>query len=99
VALRRARLRLPLVSPRSASRAPSAVDLACLRHRLHRRFDWTGTRDFSAWLAAGAGIRFLHELGADAARRYCHELVVAAAEKIARAWASRWAARPRCTDS
>jgi len=49
-------------------------------------FDWTGTRDFSAWLAAGAGIRFLHELGADAARRYCHELVVAAAEKIARAW-------------
>jgi isopenicillin-N epimerase len=49
-------------------------------------FDWTGTRDFSAWLAAGAGIRFLQELGADAVRRYCHGLVVAAAGKIARAW-------------
>ena len=49
-------------------------------------FDWTGTRDFSAWLAAGAGIRFLQDLGAEAARRYSHGLVVAAAEKIARAW-------------
>ena len=49
-------------------------------------FDWTGTRDFSAWLAAGAGIRFLQELGTDAVHRYCHELVVAAAERIARAW-------------
>jgi isopenicillin-N epimerase len=49
-------------------------------------FDWTGTRDFSAWLAAGAGIRFLEALGAAAAGRYCHGLVVAAAEKIARAW-------------
>jgi isopenicillin-N epimerase len=49
-------------------------------------FDWTGTRDFSAWLAAGAGIRFLQALDAVAAQRYCHELVVTAAEKIARAW-------------
>lgn len=49
-------------------------------------FDWTGTRDFSAWLAAGAGIRFLQLLGADAARRFCHELVLAAAEKISEAW-------------
>jgi isopenicillin-N epimerase len=49
-------------------------------------FDWTGTRDFSAWLAAGAGIRFLQELGVDAMRRYCHELAVAATDRIARAW-------------
>jgi len=49
-------------------------------------FDWTGTRDFSAWLAAGAGIRFLTELGVQAARRYCHGLAVAAAERLARAW-------------
>jgi isopenicillin-N epimerase len=49
-------------------------------------FDWTGTRDFSAWLAAAAGIRFLQDLGAEAARDYCHRLVVTAAEKIARAW-------------
>src|SRR2546421_109085 len=49
-------------------------------------FDWTGTRDFSAWLAAGAGIRFLQTLGTEAARAYCHSLVVAAADNIARAW-------------
>ena len=49
-------------------------------------FDWTGTRDFSAWLAAGAGIRFLEELGIAAARRYCHALAIAAAEKMAHAW-------------
>jgi isopenicillin-N epimerase len=49
-------------------------------------FDWTGTRDFSAWLAVGAGIRFLDELGAEEARRYCHELVVSAAHKLAAAW-------------
>ena len=49
-------------------------------------FDWTGTRDFSAWLSAGAGIRFLEELGIAAARRYCHALVIAAAEKMAHAW-------------
>ncbi|HET7364557.1 MAG TPA: aminotransferase class V-fold PLP-dependent enzyme [Burkholderiales bacterium] len=49
-------------------------------------FDWTGTRDFSAWLAAGAGIRFLQDLGAEPARRYSHALVLAAADKIARAW-------------
>ena len=49
-------------------------------------FDWPGTRDFSAWLAAPAGVRFLQELGPVAVRRYCHELMVDAAEKIARAW-------------
>jgi len=49
-------------------------------------FDWTGTRDFSVWLAAGAGIRFRQDLGAEAARHYCHRLVAAAAQKIARAW-------------
>ena len=49
-------------------------------------FDWPGTRDFSPWLAAGAGVRFIQELGPAAVRRYCHELAIAAAEKIARAW-------------
>src|SRR5437660_9303012 len=49
-------------------------------------FDWTGTRDFSAWLACGPGIRFLQALGTEAARAYCHSLVVAAGDQIARAW-------------
>jgi isopenicillin-N epimerase len=49
-------------------------------------FDWPGTRDFSPWLAVGAGLRFLERLGADAVRRYCRELAATAAEKIGRAW-------------
>ena len=49
-------------------------------------FDWPGTRDFSPWLAAPTGVRFIHELGPAAARRYCHDLAVDSAEKISRAW-------------
>lgn len=57
-------------------------------------FDWPGTRDFSAWLAVGAGLRFLEQLGADAARRYCRELAAKAAEKIALAWDQPMAGPP-----
>lgn len=49
-------------------------------------FDWPGTRDFSPWLVAGAGVRFIQELGPAAVRRYCHELAIGAAEKISRTW-------------
>ena len=38
-------------------------------------FDWTGTRDPSAYLAAPAGIAFLERLGPAAARVYNHDLV------------------------
>jgi isopenicillin-N epimerase len=50
-------------------------------------FEWTGTRDFSPWLAVGAAIRFLEDLGAAQVRRYCHELAASAAQRIASAWA------------
>jgi len=49
-------------------------------------FDWPGTRDFSPWLAVTAGVQFIQEIGPGAVRHYCHELVIAAAEKISRAW-------------
>ena len=49
-------------------------------------FDWPGTRDFSPWLAASAGVHFIQELGPDAVRRYCHDLAIASAERVARAW-------------
>lgn len=49
-------------------------------------FDWPGTRDFSPWLAVGAGLRFLNGLGAERVRRYCHELAARSAAKIAAAW-------------
>jgi isopenicillin-N epimerase len=49
-------------------------------------FDWVGTRDPSAWLAAPAGIAFLENLGFDAVRRYNHDLAWRAAEALTRRW-------------
>jgi isopenicillin-N epimerase len=49
-------------------------------------FDWTGTRDFSAWLAVPAGIDFYRKKGSARIRRYNHRLATAAAEKLAAAW-------------
>jgi isopenicillin-N epimerase len=53
-------------------------------------FDWVGTRDPSAWLAAPAGLAFLEELGFDAVRRYNHDLVVRAARLLADRWGTRF---------
>ena len=49
-------------------------------------FDWVGTRDPSPFLAAPAGIAFLHMLGFDAARRYNHDLAWRAAGALTRQW-------------
>jgi isopenicillin-N epimerase len=49
-------------------------------------FDWTGTRDFSAWLAVVDALRFFDRLGAARVRAYNHDLVVAAASRIAELW-------------
>ncbi|MGQ0653877.1 MAG: aminotransferase class V-fold PLP-dependent enzyme [Betaproteobacteria bacterium] len=45
-------------------------------------FDWTGTRDFSAWLAVPDALDFAES----AARVHAHQLVVQAARRIAAAW-------------
>jgi isopenicillin-N epimerase len=49
-------------------------------------FDWTGTRDFSAWLAVVDALRFFDGLGAARVRTYNHDLVVTAASRIAELW-------------
>lgn len=49
-------------------------------------FDWTGTRDPSACLAAPAGIAFLERLDPAAARAYNHDLVRDAAAMLAQRW-------------
>jgi isopenicillin-N epimerase len=46
-------------------------------------FDLTGTRDPSPWLAAPAGIEFLHRLELAAARAYQHALAWSAAQRLA----------------
>ncbi|HSU62509.1 MAG TPA: aminotransferase class V-fold PLP-dependent enzyme [Burkholderiales bacterium] len=49
-------------------------------------FDWTGTRDFSAWLAVVDALHFFDRLGAARVRAYNHDLVVTAACRIAELW-------------
>jgi isopenicillin-N epimerase len=53
-------------------------------------FDWIGTRDPSAWLAAPEGLAFLRELGFDEVRRYNHSLAVNAARMLADRWGTRF---------
>jgi len=49
-------------------------------------FDWVGTRDPSAWLAAPEGLAFLDELDFGAVRQYNHSLAWRAAQQLADRW-------------
>jgi len=49
-------------------------------------FDWTGTRDPTAWLAITAALEFNLILGAEQVRAYNHDLVIDAARELAVAW-------------
>lgn len=49
-------------------------------------FDWTGTRDHSAFLAVTAALGFIEGIGAERLRARNHDLVVAAARLIVDAW-------------
>ena len=49
-------------------------------------FDWVGTRDVSAWLAAPAGWRFLERLGRDAVWNHNHGLAWHGAQLLADRW-------------
>jgi len=51
-----------------------------------QEFDWVGTRDPSAWLAAPEGIAFLEEMGFDAVRTYNHDLAWQSARSLTGAW-------------
>jgi isopenicillin-N epimerase len=46
-------------------------------------FDWTGTKDSSAYLSLGAALEFHDWLGGNAVAQYNHELVVEASERLA----------------
>ncbi len=50
------------------------------------QFDWTGTRDFSAWLAVPDALDFYAGLGPARIRSYCHRLAVRKAKEISLAW-------------
>ena len=53
---------------------------------LAREFDWTGTRDPTAWLSAPTAIEFLESLGVAALNEHNHALAVEAATMLAEAW-------------
>lgn len=55
-------------------------------------FDWTGTRDTSAWLSAPAGIAFLRKLEPARVYRHNHSLVCAAANMMRNRWGGQTAA-------
>lgn len=54
-----------------------------------REFDWVGTRDPTPWLAAPAGVQFMHELGIDSVRRWNHDLAWQAGQLLASRWDTR----------
>jgi isopenicillin-N epimerase len=49
-------------------------------------FEWGGTRDLSAHLAAPAGIQFMRDLGLDDMRRYQHELAMETGRILTGRW-------------
>ena len=52
-------------------------------------FDWVGTRDPSAWLAAPEGLALLRELGEATVWRYNHDLAWRGAQLLADRWKTR----------
>ncbi|MEW6690550.1 MAG: aminotransferase class V-fold PLP-dependent enzyme, partial [Pseudomonadota bacterium] len=57
-------------------------------------FDWTGTRDFSGWLAVPEALAFFRELGPSRLRSHNHRLVTSAAGSISAAWGTPLDAPP-----
>jgi isopenicillin-N epimerase len=49
-------------------------------------FDWVGTRDFTPWLVAPDGIRFVEALNPRAWRRYTHDLAWTGAGMVTEQW-------------
>lgn len=65
----------------------------------HEEFAWTGTRDFSAWLAAPAGVEVLAALGPEAVSRHNRELVTAGARMVADRWGTEASVPEAMTES
>ncbi len=53
---------------------------------LANEFDWTGTRDPTAWLAVPAALEFYRSMGGGELRDRNHDLVVTAARLLAERW-------------
>jgi len=72
---------------------PTAISHA-LGHGFTAEFDYTGTRDNSAWLAAPAALDYVDALGAEAMRAHNAALARDAGAMLIEAWDSEAAAAP-----
>jgi isopenicillin-N epimerase len=72
---------------------PTAISHA-LGQGFTAEFDYTGTRDNSAWLAAPAALDYLDSLGSEAVRTHNAALARAAGDMLIGAWDSEAAAAP-----
>jgi isopenicillin-N epimerase len=76
---------------RRAGLHPNVISWGVTNDDWLQEFDWTGTRDPSPWLAAPAGLDFMHDvLGVDAMRAYNHRLAWQSAGQLARRWGRPW---------
>ncbi len=72
---------------------PTAISHA-LGHGFTAEFDYTGTRDNSAWLAAPAALDYVDAMGAEAMRAHNAALARDAGAMLIKAWDSEAAAAP-----
>ena len=93
--------RLPPKAPRSSG-APPGASRNCIRPRYRiflgqgftAEFDYAGTRDNSAWLAAPAALDYVDAVGPEAMRAHNAALVRDAGAMLIEAWHSEAAAAP-----
>ena len=78
---------------RQAALHPTAISHA-LGQSFTAEFDYTGTRDNSAWLAVPAALDYLDGLGAEAVRAHNAALAREAGAMLVEAWGSEAAAAP-----
>ncbi|MFT4626725.1 MAG: isopenicillin-N epimerase [Myxococcota bacterium] len=74
---------------------PTAISHG-LDRGLHAEFDWTGTRDPTAWLSAPAAVAFVNDLGIDAMWAYQHHIRERGLALLTEAWGVERTAPASC---
>jgi isopenicillin-N epimerase len=76
---------------RQAALHPGVISWGITNDDWLQEFEWTGTRDPSPWLAAPAGLDFMHDvLGVAAMRAWNHDLAWRSALRLGERWGLPW---------
>jgi len=76
---------------RQAALHPGVISWGITNDNWLQEFEWTGTRDPSPWLAAPAGLAFMHDvLGVAAMRAWNHDLAWRSALRLGERWGTPW---------